>query len=378
MNAYRSVRSAVGSFAIRGASRWLDAFAFLAALGVRAAAPIANAAIPVIAAAVTAFLRMFLPSSFVTGDRSICGHIRSGAKFGSVGGGSSHFANRSQVGAYASADDPAAHGAGGGRRADDRRRRRALSRARGLPGAGRARRRAGGGAGRAGAARPGGAGRDAAAHGRAAGDGGPPPPAADAGDPPDRARRGAGARQRAAPRGRRLRREAVLAGRVGGARRRGAAAAGRGRRRRRGGRAARVRRRHDRRGGALLHRPGPAGGADREGVRAPAPPGAEPGPGVLPRRPDGRGLALPVLLEHGHRHRPRPPRAAQDRGGPAAPAAPRDGVGRRLQAGAVMRVRPLVVSLVVVIVAAVPTAVLLAAMDHPQNEIVALVALLVA
>jgi signal transduction histidine kinase len=43
-----------------------------------------------------------------------------------------------------------------------------------------------------------------------------------------------------------------------------------------------------------------------------------------------------------------------------------------------MRVRPLVVSLVVVIVAAVPTAVLLAAMDHPQNEIVALVALLVA
>src|SRR3954454_9329582 len=101
MNAYRSVRSAVGSFAIRGASRWLDAFAFLAAFGVRAAAPIANAAIPVSAAAVTAFLRMVLPSSFDDRDRSICGHIRSGAEFGSVGGGSSHFANRSQDGAYA-------------------------------------------------------------------------------------------------------------------------------------------------------------------------------------------------------------------------------------------------------------------------------------
>src|SRR4051794_22817684 len=378
MNAYRSVRSAVGSFAIRGASRWLDAFAFLAAFGVSAAAPIANAAIPVSAAAVTAFLRMVLASSFDDRDRSICGHIRSGAEFGSVGGDSSHFANRSQDGAYAWVRGADSHGAGGGRRADDRRRRGALSRARRLPGAGRARRRAGRRDGGARAARPGGARRDAAAPRRAPGDGDAAAAAADAGDPADRPRRRAGAGQRAAPRRRRLRGEAVLARRAGGAGGRGAAAAGRRRRRRRGGRAARVRRRRDRRGGPRLHRPRASGRADREGVRAAPAPGAQPGSGVLPRRPDGRGVAVSVLLEHRHRHRPRPPAAPQDRGGPAAPAAPPDGLGRRLQARAVMRARSLVVSLVAVVLAALPTAVLLQAMDHPQDEIAALLAVLVA
>jgi two-component system, OmpR family, sensor histidine kinase SaeS len=43
-----------------------------------------------------------------------------------------------------------------------------------------------------------------------------------------------------------------------------------------------------------------------------------------------------------------------------------------------MRIRPLVVSLVTVVLAAVPTAVLLQAMDHPRDEIAALVAVLVA
>src|SRR6476646_914600 len=85
MNAYRSVRSAVGSLAIRGASRWLDAFAFLAAFGVSAAAPIANAAIPVIAAAVTALLRIVY--AFLLGDRRPQIHLRShpfrcGVRFG--------------------------------------------------------------------------------------------------------------------------------------------------------------------------------------------------------------------------------------------------------------------------------------------------------
>jgi hypothetical protein len=72
----------------------------LAAFGVSAAAPIAKAAIPVIAPAVTAFLRIGSAFLLVIGDRSsICGHIRSGAGFGSIGDGSSHFANRSQVAA---------------------------------------------------------------------------------------------------------------------------------------------------------------------------------------------------------------------------------------------------------------------------------------
>jgi len=54
----------------------------------------------VIAPAVTAFLRIGSAFLLVIGDRSsICGHIRSGAGFGSIGGGSSHFANRSQVAA---------------------------------------------------------------------------------------------------------------------------------------------------------------------------------------------------------------------------------------------------------------------------------------
>ena len=60
-----------------------------------------------------------------------------------------------------------------------------------------------------------------------------------------------------------------------------------------------------------------AGRADGEGVRAAAAPGAQPGPGILARRPDGRRLALPVLLEHGDGDRARAATAAQDRGGPA-------------------------------------------------------------
>src|SRR5215210_7419665 len=85
MNAYRSVRSAVGSFEISGASRWLDAFAFFAALGVSAAAPIANAATPVIAAAVTAVLRIFcLPPLPGRRPLVVCDHIRCRREFGSL------------------------------------------------------------------------------------------------------------------------------------------------------------------------------------------------------------------------------------------------------------------------------------------------------
>ena len=162
-------------------------------------------------------------------------------------------------------------------------------------------------AARSGRARP-----DAARDRRPRGDA----PAARAGprpdrrDPADGQGRGVRPRDRPAARRRRLRRQAVLAGRAGRAGRRRAAAR---RRARRGGRPLEVgeiwidpRRRQvyvARRGGACSPSASSTCCCSWPATR----------PGVLTQPADGRRLAVLVLHRHLDRHRPHPPAAREDR-----------------------------------------------------------------
>ena len=76
--------------------------------------------------------------------------------------------------------------------------------------------------------------------------------------------------------------------------------------------------------------------ADPARVRPARLPRRPPRPRLLPRPADGGGLGIPLLHRHQHRHRPRAPPARQARRRPLRAPLHRDGVGRRLQAAAVI------------------------------------------
>ena len=90
-------------------------------------------------------------------------------------------------------------------------------------------------------------------------------------------------------------------------------------------------------GGRAVERDGEADPPDRQGVRPALLPGKESRPGLHPRAAAGQRLGLRVVRRPEHGHRPHPPPAREDRAEPGPAPLRQDGLGRRLQAGAVRR-----------------------------------------